>query len=198
MVSRITKFSEAASAWLKELPVIGRLARDRRGVAAVEFALILPIIAMMAFGTVEVTDGWAIKRKLTHITSTLGDLVTQSKIITDADMKNILDASSAIIVPYDSSLLKIVVSGITIDTNAKATVKWSDARNATPLTKGATYTGLPATLQTASTFLVVAQITYNYKPSVFYVLTAAINFSDQFYLRPRLSQTICRNTNPCT
>ena len=65
--------------------------------------------------------------------SALGDLVAQSKSLSEADMQNILDASASIITPYDTGKLSIVVSQVKIDAKGKATVDWSQARNATPL-----------------------------------------------------------------
>ena len=40
-------------------------------------------------------------------------------------MTNILDASSAIIAPYDAGKLKMTVSCLSIDANKNAKVKWS-------------------------------------------------------------------------
>ena len=168
-----------------------RFIADRRGMSAVEFGMLLPFLVLIAFGTLEVSDGFAVKRKLTDITSTMGDLVAQSKVITNTDMANILDASSAIIWPYNGSTLKIIVSGVTIDTNNNAKVTWSDARNTTPLPVNSPYL-LPPDLVVPNTFLVVAEITYTYTPTVAYVLSGDINMSDRFFLKPRLSTTVLR------
>ena len=59
-----------------------RLAGDQRAVSAVEFALILPIMLLLLFGGVELGDALTIDRKVTHVTSTISDLVAQSKTIT--------------------------------------------------------------------------------------------------------------------
>ncbi len=60
-----------------------RFAGDRKGVSAVEFALILPLMLALYFGGIELGDALTIKRKVTRVTSSLSDLVTQSTTISD-------------------------------------------------------------------------------------------------------------------
>ena len=164
---------------------------DRTGVSAVEFALLLPLMLSLYLGAVELGGALTIERKVTHVTSSLADLVTQSRTISDADMKNILDAAASVIVPYSSGLLQIKVSGVSIDSEGKATVAWSDARNDTPLAKNSTI-ALPAAVKQPNSFVVTAEVHYSYTPMIGYVLTGTFDLMDQFYLRPRLSDTVNR------
>jgi Flp pilus assembly protein TadG len=166
-------------------------AADPRAVAAVEFGMVLPFLMIMAFGSVEVADGVTVKRKLTHVTSSVGDLVAQSKVITNTDMANILNVSSAIMKPYPEATLKVTVSGVTLDNNANATVTWSDSKNGVPLPIGSPYP-LPVNLKVANTFLVVAESSYVYTPNVAYLLTGDVPMADQFFLKPRLTAKVCR------
>ena len=128
------------------------------------------------------------------MTSALGDLVTQSKNISNNEMTNILNASASVMTPYPTNILKIKVSGIAIDATGKATVAWSDALNDTPLVKNAVITTLPAAVKVANTFIVTAEVHYAYTPLIGYVITGTFDLKDQFYLRPRLSDTITRST----
>lgn len=159
--------------------------KDRSGVSAVEFALLLPIMVLLFLGGVELSDALTVQRKVTHVTSSLSDLVTQSKTISKKDMNNILDAAASIIAPYSESRLKIKVSGVAIDDKGKATVSWSEALNDTPLAKNSSIT-LPAAVTQPSTFIITAEVHYDYQPTIGYVLTGAIDLADKFYLRPRL------------
>lgn len=168
-----------------------RFRRDRRGVSAVEFALILPIMLAVYFGGFEVSEGVTIKRKVTHVTSSLGDLVAQARTISNADMTNILNAASAVMNPYPVTTLKIVVTGVAIDSKGKATVSWSDGRNMTAHSKGAAIS-VPAGIADPSSFLVMTEVYYTYQPKIGYVLTGSITFEDKAYLRPRLDNDVKR------
>lgn len=181
----------AMIAWLRR-PLI-RFGRDRRGVSAVEFALILPVMLTIYLGGNQLSHALTISRKVTHVASALGDLVTQSKNITNSDMTNILGAAASVMYPYPTaSVLTIKISGVTIDSNGKATVTWGDQLNTTALTPG-TVVALPSAVDVPSTFLVVAEVHYAYTPTIGYVMTGTFDLHDQFYLRPRLSDTITRS-----
>lgn len=161
------------------------------GLAALEFALILPIMVVLYLGGFEVSEAFMINRKVTHATSALGDMVAQAEDICDSEMANILDAAEAILNPYPSSPSKMIVSGVRIDDEGNATVVWSDARNATPYPADASI-DLPINILQAETFVVVAEVTYDYIPTFGHTLTGTITLADSFYLRPRLSNEVER------
>jgi Flp pilus assembly protein TadG len=162
---------------------------DRSGVSAVEFALILPVMLLLFFGGIEVSEALTVKRKVTHVTSTLSDLITQSKKVTASDMDDILDAASSIIMPFAGAQLRIKLTGVAIDEDGEATVAWSDALNDTPLPKNSSIT-LPPSIVQPNTFIVTGEVHYDYTPTIGYVLTGSFDLSDQFYLRPRLGSDI--------
>jgi Flp pilus assembly protein TadG len=168
-----------------------RFASDVRAVAAVEFAAVLPFLVLLALGTVELSDGITAKQKLTHVISSTGDLVAQSKVITNTDMTNLMKAAAAIIAPFPDSKLKVIVSGISIDANANPKVSWSDGHNTDPLQIGTDYT-VPPDLKVANTFLIVAEGSFTYTPTVAYVLSGDVKLQDRFFMLPRLVNKVCR------
>ena len=80
-----------------------RLGRDQRGVSAVEFAMLLPLMITLYLGVVEISQAVGIDRKVTLTTRTVADLASQVTSITNADMTNLLGASSSVISPYDAT-----------------------------------------------------------------------------------------------
>ena len=166
-----------------------RLARDTRGVSAVEFALILPVMLTLYITGNELSHALTIGRKVTHVTSTVGDLVTQAKTISATDMTNILNVSASVMTPYSTTPLTIVVSGITIDASNVAKVTWSSSLNTPALVVGNTIT-LPAAVTAASTFLVLTDVHYPWTPWIGYNITGSFDLHDKFYLRPRQSASI--------
>lgn len=156
--------------------------RDRRGVSAVEFALVAPIMICLYFGCVEVSDAVAVDRKVSLTAAALANLSAQVTTISTSDMTNILNASSGIIQPYDASKLKMTITCINIDATKKATVKWSVTRNGTA--NSGTMT-LPSALAVANTQLVLAEASYAYAPTVGYNITGSLNLADKMYMAPR-------------
>lgn len=170
---------------MPRLGALRRVARDNRGVSAVEFALLAPLMIALYLGCVEISDGVAADRKVSLVAAALANLTAQVSTIKDqAEMNDILEASSAIIAPYSASKLKITLSCIKIDANKNVSVKWSVTRGGTALTGSPT---LPSALQVANTQLIFAQVSYDYTPVVGYTITGTLTLSDQMYMAPRIS-----------
>jgi Flp pilus assembly protein TadG len=100
-----------------------RFGRDRRGVSAVEFAFIAPVMIGLYLGCAEISDGVAVDRKVSLTAGALANLAAQASTISVTEMTNILDASSAIIAPYDPGKLTLTVTCLSIDANKYANVK---------------------------------------------------------------------------
>jgi len=171
-----------------------RFAGDCRGISAVEFAMLLPVMLTLFLGSVEASQGIATDRKVELTAHTLADLSSQYTDITNADMANILNAGSAIIAPYSAANLKEVISEISINAQGNATVVWSDTLNGTALTVGQSVT-VPSSLATPNSYLVLAQVQYSYNPTYGYVMTGTLTLSDQSFMRPRESTSIARSAS---
>jgi Flp pilus assembly protein TadG len=172
---------------------LSHFAGERRGIAAVEFAMLLPVMMTLFLGSVEVSTGAAIKRKVALTARALADLSSQSTSISNASMSNILNASTAIIAPYASTGLQTVVSELSINANGVATVVWSDTLNGTARSVGSTVT-LPASMATPNTFLLLGEAQYTYNPPYGYVITGPLTMSDQTYMQPRQSTSVARTS----
>lgn len=171
-----------------------RFAADCRGISAVEFAVLMPVMLTLLLGSVEASQGIAADRKVELTAHTLADLASQYTDVTNAVMTNILNAGAAIIAPYPAANLKEVVSEIAVDSQGNATVVWSDTLNGTALTVGQTVS-VPSSLATPNTYLILAQVQYGYSPTYGYVLTGTLALSDQSYVRPRESASIARTAS---
>jgi Flp pilus assembly protein TadG len=171
-----------------------RLVRDQRGISAVEFAMLLPLMITLYLGAVEISQGISINRKVTLTARTVADLVAQVSSINNAAMTNVLNASSAVMTPFPVSPLKVTVSLVTIDAQSNATITWSDGYNTAGKATGSSVT-LPTALRIANTSLVWGEAQYLYTPAIGHVVTSALTLKDQLYMRPRLSGSITRTAN---
>ena len=170
-----------------------RFARDKRGVSAVEFAMLLPLMVTLYLGGVEVSQGVSIDRKVTLVARSLSDLVAQSTSVNATDMTNILNAATAVVAPYTDTKLKVTVTSVSIDNAGIAKVAWSKTKNGTARAVNSTVT-LPAALNIANTSLIWAEAEYAYTPTIGYVISGTLNLKDQIYMRPRLSDSVACNS----
>jgi Flp pilus assembly protein TadG len=167
--------------------MLSSLFRDHRGSAALEFALVAPIMLLLYFGMAEITQGLLANRRADHVASTVGDLIAQRATLSDADVEDIFNISTALLRPMPTSNLAIRVTSISIDATGKATVVWS--RNRGTLDKldnaslGTIKPGL--IIPGESQALVRADTTYTYKSPLKKILPNDIVFQHTTYLKPR-------------
>lgn len=90
--------------------------RDQtEGVAAVEFALILPIMALMFIGSVEMSQAVSIDRRTSQVAASASDLVARVEGgITEGEVLDIAKIGSWLIKPFDTSKLKLKLSLVSI------------------------------------------------------------------------------------
>jgi len=183
--------------WLRLRRAAADMLADRRGIAATEFAVIVPIMLVMFFGTVEFSSGVAVDRKVTLMARTLSDLTSQSTSVTDSDLTNFFAASAGIMTPYSATPTQSTITELYVDPKTLAArVQWSRGNSARAA--GTTVT-IPTALKVGGTYLIFSEVNYKYVPAVGYVLApAGINLSDVSYTRPRQSSCVMYKTTACT
>jgi Flp pilus assembly protein TadG len=169
-----------------------RFAASTRGVAAIEFAMILPVLATLFLASFDGGRAIAIYMKVRAATYALGAITNQYQTIAASDMTSIIQVTSAVLAPYSTTPAGFTVSQIKIAKANKATVAWSYTQGGTAMKSGASVT-LPANLGTCGTYpcyLIYDQVSYAYTPVFGLFTTAAINLSDSLYVTPRSSACV--------
>lgn len=179
---------------------------DRRGVAAVEFAFIAPILLCLYLVTMEVAQGIESNKKIGRAGSMVADLVTQQQETTKAELDAIMQIGGAVVQPYNRTQPTITVAAIKITDEdiPKAMVVWSRKMHngafSRPIPKD-TIVNIPEKLKIRNTFLVRVSGEIDYRPMITYTaeqkaslgLTSTfdnIQMSETYYLRPRMSTQI--------
>ena len=178
------------------LACLGHAAKDERGLGAVEFALIVPIMISMYLGAVEFGHALTIDRRVTSVASSTADLTAQVETVDNSAVSDIFLAASSILTPYDEAPLSIVLASVVADADNNTTVEWSCAQNGTPHPTDSAYT-LPAGLTQPFSSVIVAEVSYVYNPPVGQHLTGGITLTETFYLRPRRSLTVEKTDPGC-
>ena len=164
--------------------------KDRRGLAAIEFALIAPAMILIYLGGVELSQGIALKRMVGLTASTVTNLVAQyTTISASTQMPDILNASSQVLAPYPASQATVTISAIQIDSDGKATVAWSQSLNGTPRTTGQVMT-VPAALDVPNTTILYGEASYDYTPAIDFLDQGNFTLTSSIYMYPRASSTI--------
>jgi Flp pilus assembly protein TadG len=191
-----------------------RLKRDQEGVAAIEFAMIVPIMAAMFIGAVELSQAITVDRRVTQVASSTADLVARSeKQISQTEITDIMKVGGYLLKPYSQDPIQIIVRNVTSSPTNAAVAKesWQCTYKGTGLTQTCACTSnnytLPGNLVTTNDSVVVSEVTYNYKPLLFDFFmkkaaggsTGTYPMKETIYLKPRgqAAMLLQPNNTPC-
>ena len=171
------------------MSLLRRFGKDRKGVAAVEFALIAPAMILLYCGLVELCQAIIADRKTNHVASAVGDLVSQAETVSSSDLSDIFTIANTIMSPFPTSSLQIRVTSLTANASGTPVGDWSKGYGGlSALTVGQTKT-LPMTLASGDS-MVMSESKYTYTSVLHYVLPSALSYSEVYYLRPRRSDKV--------
>jgi Flp pilus assembly protein TadG len=160
-----------------------------RAVAAIEFAMILPVLTVLFLGSFDGGRAIAIYMKVRSATYSLDAITNQYTTIQSSDMTAIMGAITQMLAPYSSAPAAITITQIKISASKAATVSWSVSQGGTAHTAGASIT-IPTALDIKSTYLIFAEVSYTYTPLFGYFSSGSIALADNLYVTPRSTTCI--------
>lgn len=198
--------------WTKAIDrtkAIGRLAQDKRGVAAIEFALVVPLMLAMYLGTVEISAAVSVDKKVSRVAATVADLVTQQTDVTVNTLNDIMKVGETVLFPYTAAKPDITITAINVNSSYAlgGKVAWSRRYNKGNYQAGEAKNSniwVPEDLRLDGTFLVRVETKLDYIPVVHWLIgdtigtvkdgIGVIEMAEHYYLRPRLGEAInCSN-----
>lgn len=186
--------------------LLRRFAADQRGVSAVEFALLAPVMILLFAAMVVFSQAYMARKRVEHVAPMVADLVSQSATLTRSEVEGVLELGPEVMRPYPAGGLGMRVSSVT-RTATGYTVNWSVPYAGS--NTGGLSSALPAAraaqiipndyLQTGES-VVVAESVYVYRPiftrpgdaggDLGFLPSNALTFAKQSILRPRIADVV--------
>lgn len=167
-----------------------RFLRDARGVAAVEFALVVPVLIICYIGLAEFCQAYMAQKRAVHTASQVADMVARAPTTSRLEIDAVMDVGSLIMLPFDEAPLDLRVTSITRGTDGIARVDWSRGRGLDALTGVQT---VPDGLIEIGETIIMGEAGYDYESPIDRFLPSPARFSGRHYLRPRQTDKI-----PCS
>lgn len=182
------------------------LTRDQQGVAAVEFALILPLVLTLYLGLVEFSQGYRISEKINLLAHTLADLTAQQLYRCDgkgyckgsyigaengqagmdeSTIQSIFSAAKPLMAPIDAANVRMTISEVYISgspasapTSWQAKLRWTIALNSGTLRGpcGNDYSGSIPASYTTPQTVTINGVSADVNPSVGAVIIADVAY----------------------
>ena len=171
---------------------IRKLARDRRGLAALEFALIAPMMVMVLFGSIELTELLATNRRTENTAASIADVVSRDTVITDDELTDLWSTASALMFPNSATPMQMRVSSVNIISATEARVLWSDGYNGYAPRVVDSTVAMPAGMMIPGTSVILSETSYHYEPPIGVFLNLAFNLEQKEFRRPRVADPVVR------
>jgi Flp pilus assembly protein TadG len=169
-----------------------RFARDRRGLAALEFALIAPMMVMVLFASVELTELLACNRRAENTAASVADIISRDTVVIDDEITDLWAAAGALMFPNSATPMKLRVSSVQVISASEARVLWSEGHNGyTALAQDSTV-ALPSGLMIPGTSVIFSEASYRYTPPIGVFLKLAFDIDHKEYRRPRVVDPVVR------
>lgn len=188
--------------------LLGRFWSSVEGLAAVEFAFVLPIILAMLLGLVELSHASGVRTQVINMASTAADLIAQEVTTTGSDMDTAFAATKAILFPHDTKLAAITITSVIDGGTGKSpviawscTMKGANAVATTPFSKGGNPSpALPNGLLTAGSggSVIWSRVTYKYTSFLSYFLHGTKTWTNDFYAKPRRVLQVPYTSSPAS
>ena len=171
---------------------LGRAFKDRLGSAAIDMALILPIMIVMFLGVYEVSQAIFMYMRVIDTADTISDLTAQYRSVATSDLNNFYTAGQLVMSPSPGSGLGLALASVTFDpTTGNASVAWQVTRGgASAMTDAAS---AAVGLGSKGDSVIEATASYTYTSLFTFVLPHGIRMSSRVFSRPRNVSVI-----PCT
>jgi Flp pilus assembly protein TadG len=181
--------------------VVKRFLRDAKGVAAIEFAYLAPVLVLMLLATIETGRAINIDRHFDMATSMAGDLVAREEWLgtsssdAQANLDGMMKSIAHIMEPYDISTLKLGIFQVRASpTDASNTkVDWTYSYNGKSVpTQCQSYT-LPTGLIDKGGSVIVVEGSYLYQPlfaGIVPGITGTMSWTDKSFHSPRMNSCV--------
>lgn len=163
---------------------LNRFAGDRKGLAAVEFALILPMMVLLLLGSVEIVNILQSNRRAENTAASLADVISRDTEVSNAEITGLWSAATPLMFPDNPVGLDVRITSIQFDASRQGRVVWSErcalmagnncgASGFAQLMPGAIVPNaeMPDAMRLPSTSVVRVETSYRYRPRMGFFFT---------------------------
>lgn len=168
-----------------------RFARERKGLAAVEFALLAPIMIFVLFASIELIDALDTNTRVQNATASIADVAARDTEISNSEIAGMWAALDVLLFPEDAADMSIRLSSISIIDENTALVVWSEGHGMTPRSSNEAIE-LPDGMMIPGTSVMMAESSYPYAATLGFLFESDITLNHVAYRRSRLIDPIPR------
>lgn len=173
-----------------------RFGAAKQGVAALEFAIIAPLLMVpLLLGSVDLIDVMGANKRAQNAAASLADVVARDTSVSNQEIAALWDGLEVLMFPNNPATMEMRVSSVSITSATTASVVWSEAHGgATARQPGTNVTGLDSRMMVPGTSIIMAEAVYKYRAPLAFLFQNEVRMTHNAYRRSRLVDPITRTS----
>ncbi|PCJ00106.1 MAG: hypothetical protein COB14_05515 [Alphaproteobacteria bacterium] len=161
--------------------------KGKEGVAAIEAAMIFPLMLMIFLGVFDAGNAILANQKTVRASQVVADLITRKSIVSAADVTEAMDAGRLALEPLDSSSYGVDIVSVRFDEDANSSIEWRETLN-----MGSVPDALSAVsaLEDEDEGVVMVSVTYVYTPLFSSFISGPLTMNEVAFSRGRRTPVI--------
>lgn len=178
---------------MKLFQILRRFARENKGVAALEFAIIAPLLMVpLLLGSVDLIDVMGANKRAQNAAASLADVAARDTEISDTELASLWRGLDVLLYPNATAGMEIRISSISIVDSSTARVIWSEGHGGMSARQAGSTVALDNRMMTVGTSIIMVESVYKYDAPLGFLFQNEIRMTHNAYRRSRLVDPIPR------
>lgn len=170
-----------------------RFARENKGVAALEFAIIAPLLMVpLLLGSVDLIDVMGANKRAQNAAASLADVVARDTEISNSEMTSLWRGLDVLMYPNAPGSMEIRITSVSIVNATTARVVWSEGHGGMSARQNGTTVSLDTRMMTPGTSIIMVESVYKYDAPLGFLFQNQLRMTHNAYRRSRLVDPIPR------
>jgi Flp pilus assembly protein TadG len=166
-----------------------RWKEEKSGTAAVEAALVFPILIFLLLATYDMGNAIVTDQKVIRASQITGDLITRERTVNDAELEETIFAGELALTPQGTDSYGVDIVSIRFDALANPIIVWRETRN---MTANPDVLTAIESLAEANSGVVVTTVQYSFRPLFGDFIFGDIPMQEMAFTRGRKSAVVNR------
>ncbi len=171
--------------------IISRWFNEEHGMAAVEMAMVFPIMLVLFIGVIDVGNAILANQKTIRASQVVADLLARENIVSDVDVSEAIEAGRLALEPLDIASLGIDIISIRFDEDAASEIVWRETVNMTPVADPLSDV---SALEDSNEGVMMVAVQYDYEPMFAGFVIDTVEMQEVAFSRGRSTPVIVRET----
>jgi Flp pilus assembly protein TadG len=169
-----------------------RFLKNRRGIAAMEFALVSPMILFVTLGAFDLVELMHANKRVENVAASIADVVSRDIAITDAELNDIMGSTRPLMSPLSDAGMGVRLTSATVTAANRAEVVWSEAKGGLSRFNQGASIDVPEPVGETGTGVIIVTVHYSWSPPLGMITGGARTIEHSEYRRPRIADPVLR------